>query len=42
VLPIVGDALAGVDSTSPGIGLAFALADLVQLRRHFLAELEPT
>jgi hypothetical protein len=41
-LPVVGSALSGVDPSSPGIGLAFALADLVQLRRHLLAELEPS
>jgi hypothetical protein len=42
VLPVVGDALGTVDPSAPGIGLAFALADLVQLRRTFLTELEPS
>ena len=40
-LPAVGHALDRVDSSSPAIGVAFALSTLVHLRAHMLAELEP-
>lgn len=40
-LPAIVRALDRVDSSSPSIGLAFALSDLAGLRRHMLIELEP-
>lgn len=40
-LPAVATAIGRVDPSSPSIGLAFALADLAQLRHHMLTELEP-
>jgi len=39
-LPAVAQAIDRVDSSSPSIGLAFALADLAHLRHHMLTELE--
>ena len=39
-LPAVASAIDRVDSSSPSIGLAFALADLAHLRHHMLTELE--
>lgn len=40
-LPAVGQAINRVHSSSPSIGLAFALSDLAHLRHHMLTELEP-
>ena len=39
-LPELGEAIGRVDPSLPSIGLAFALADLVSLRRQMLVELE--
>jgi hypothetical protein len=39
-LPAVAQSLDRVDPSSPSIGLAFALADLANLRHHMLTELE--
>ena len=39
-LPDLGEAIGRVDPSLPSIGLAFALADLVSLRRQMLVELE--
>ncbi len=39
-LPAVAQAIDRVDSSSPSIGLALALADLAHLRHHMLTELE--
>ncbi|MDO8363556.1 MAG: hypothetical protein Q7V88_11715 [Actinomycetota bacterium] len=39
-LPAVAKAIGRVDPSSPAIGLAFALADLANLRLHMLTELE--
>ena len=39
-LPALGEAIGGVDPSSPAIGLAFALADLARLRHQMLVELE--
>jgi hypothetical protein len=40
-LPAVAHALNRVDPQSPSIGVAFAVADLANLRLHMLTELEP-
>ena len=40
-LPAIATAIGRVDASSPSIGLAFALADLANLRHHMLTELEP-